>query len=325
MADTRSFINQRTQTFETLKESLELPKHTQAKFVALNPHLSGGVVLAGDLVIVGDASTASSTAEEAMLMAKAAEVRTALLVNGQGGDDFFLENFELIKQMLAYTSIGIGAASDGWSRHLDAIKRTLLSIETLHREHMGSGTLAQREAFYAKRAALFSTLEKQLDSFAALGSGLRDKSSIKRLLGLSTKSYLHRGDIAGYADKVSGVAKASQLIKRGTYIGTALEVGSKGLAIRNACTSGREEQCRKAKYVEGSALVGSVSGAALAGHIGGGMAMAACVALGFSSMGTVTLVCAVAGGAGAGWGGGELGGVGGEILGEILYGKMTNE
>ncbi len=325
MADARSFINQRTQTFDSLKRSLVLPNNAQAKFVTLNSHISGAIVLAGDLVILGDASTVSSTAEEAMLMAKAAEVHTALLLNGEGGDDFFLENFELIKHMLAYTSIGIGAASDGWSKHLGAIKQTLQNIEALYSEHMGAGTMAQRDAFYAKRTALFSTLEKQLDSFAAFGSGLRNEGSIKRLLGLSTKSYLHTGDIAGYADKVSGVAKASQLIKRGTYIGTALEVGSKGLAIRNACTLGREEQCRKAKYVEGSSLVGSLSGAGIGGYAGGVIALKTCVALGIPNGGLGTLVCGVVGSAIAGWGGGEWGGARGERIGEIFYGKMTNE
>ncbi len=91
MAEARSFINSRTQTFDSLNANLALPKNAKAKFVALNSHISGGVVLAGELVIVGDASTSSSTAQEAFLMAKAAEVHTALLVNGVEGDDFFLE------------------------------------------------------------------------------------------------------------------------------------------------------------------------------------------------------------------------------------------
>ena len=73
-------------------------------------------------------------------------------------------------------------------------------------------------------------------------------------------------EIAGYADKVSGVAKASNLVKKGTYIGTALDVAATGLSIHKACTMGREEQCRRAKYVESSALIGGLGG----GSIGGG-------------------------------------------------------
>ncbi|MEE4705653.1 hypothetical protein V2K55_08130 [Pseudomonas alliivorans] len=323
MAEARSFINQRAQTFESLKEHLPLPKNAKAKFVAPNSHISGGVVLPGELVIIGDASTPSSTAQEAYLMAKATNVHTALLANGGAADDFFLENFELLKNMISYSSMGIGATSDAWGKHLDSIKESLQNIEKLYREHMGSGTMTQPDAFYAKRTELFMKLEKQLDSFLALGAGLRNEGSIKKLLGLSTNSYLHTGEIAGYADKVAGVANASKWIKRGTYIGTALEIGSTGLAIRNACTLGREEQCRKVKYVEGSSLVGSIAGASLGGYGGGYIAGGAClIALGITT-GPGALTCTVVGGTAGGWAGGELGEWGGELLGERLYREIT--
>ncbi len=93
---------------------------------------------------------------------------------------------------------------------------------------------------------------------ASYGSGLRNEGSIKKLLGISTSSYMHTGEISGYADKVSGVARAANLVKRGAYIGTALDVASTGLSIHKACTMGREDECRKAKYVEGSSLVGGL-------------------------------------------------------------------
>ncbi|MBD8568213.1 MULTISPECIES: hypothetical protein [Pseudomonas syringae group] len=323
MAEVRSFINPRAQTFDSLKANLPIPKNAKAKFVALNSHISGGVVLQGEIVIIGDASTTSSTAQEAYMMAKAAEVHTALLTNGEGADDFFLDNFELLKNMISYTSMGIGATSDAWSKHMDAIKESLQDIEKLYRQHMGSGAMTNRDAFYAKRTELFMKLEKQLDSLAALGAGLRNEGSIKRLLGLSTNSYMHTGEIAGYADKVSGVAKASKWIKRGTYIGTALEVGSTALAIRNACASGREEQCRRAKYVEGSSLVGSIAGASGGGALGAPIAGGIClVALGITT-GPGALACTVIGGAAGGWAGGEGGQWVGEKIGEYIYGTVT--
>ncbi|POY78973.1 hypothetical protein BKM09_008790 [Pseudomonas amygdali pv. morsprunorum] len=319
MAEARSFINSRTQTFDSLNANLALPKNAKAKFVALNSYISGGVVLAGELVIVGDASTSSSTAQEAFLMAKAAEVHTALLVNGVEGDDFFLENFELLKQTISYTSMGIGATSDGWAKHMDEIKKALQQIEKLYREHMGSGTMTQRDAFYAKRTELFMKLDKLLNNFLAYGSGLRNEGSIKRLLGLSTNSYMHTGEIAGYADKVSGVAKASKWIKRGTYIGTALEVGATGLSIHKACTVGREEQCQRAKYVEGSSLLFSIGGSTVSGAGGGYIAGGIClVALGITT-GPGALACTIIGGAAGGWVGGEGGQWVGERIGEYIY------
>ncbi|WIN06524.1 hypothetical protein ACTAB0_19450 [Pseudomonas syringae] len=323
MAEARSFINPRTQTFDSLKTNLALPKNSKAKFVALNSHISGGVVLPGEIVILGDASTPSSTAQEAFLMAKAAQVHTALLVNGAGGDDFFLENFELLKQAISYTSMGIGATSDGWAKHMEEIKKSLQDIEKLYREHMGSGTMTQRDAFYAKRSELFMKLDKLLNNFLAYGSGLRNEGSIKRLLGLSTSSYMHTGEIAGYADKVSGVAKASKWIKRGTYIGTALEVGSTGLSIHKACTVGREEQCTRAKYVEGSTLVGSVSGSIIGGSVGGAIGTFTCVVgLGLVTGGPGALACAVIGGAAGGFLVGKIGENIGEGTGEFIYKKV---
>lgn len=88
---------------------------------------------------------------------------------------------------------------------------------------------------YAKRSALFMKLDEQLNKLAAYGSGLRNKSSIKRTLGISTKRYLHTGEIAGYANKVSGVAKAANLIKKGAYVGIVLDVAATGLEIHKAC------------------------------------------------------------------------------------------
>lgn len=323
MAETRAFINSKTQTFDSLKANTVLSGNSKAKFNVLNAHISSGIVLAGELVIVGDSTTPSCTSQEAYLMNKASEVHTALLINGAGADDFFLENFELLQQVISFTSPGVGATSDGWSKHLEAVKTTLQNIERLYREHLGSGTMKDRDAFYAKRTALFMELDKQLGNIASFGSGLRNEGTIKRLLGLSTNSYMHTGEISGYADKVSGVANAAKWIKRGTYIGTALEVGSTGLSIHKACTVGREEQCRKAKFVEGSSLVGSLGGAGFGGYAGGLAATAGCALVLGITTGPGALACGVVGGAAGGWAGGEGGKWGGEKFGDFLYGEVT--
>ncbi len=189
MTEARAFINSRTQTFDSLKANTVLFGNSKAKFNVLNNHIASGIVLAGELVIIGDSTTPSCTSQEAYLMAKASEVHTGLLLNGVGADDFFLENFEFLQQVISFTSIGIGATSDGWGKHLEAIKTTLQEIESLYREHLGSGKLTNRDAFYAKRTVLFMELEKQLGNIASFGSGLRNEGSIRRLLGLSTNSY----------------------------------------------------------------------------------------------------------------------------------------
>ncbi len=285
----------------------------------LNAHIVNTVVLAGELVIVGDPSTSSCTSHEAFLMGKAAGIHRDIVFNGGGVDGFMLENFEMLQSLLTHASMGAGAASDGWARHLDAIKKTLEQIEQLHREHMGGGAFRAREEFYAKRAALFRALDEQLGKTAAYGSGLRNQGSIKRMLQLSTKRYLSTGEIAGYAEKVTGVARTASLIKKGAYIGVALDMAATGLSIRNACTLGREEECRKAKYVELSGLTGSISGSAAGGIVGGATVSAMCVALSIPSAGSVGIACAVIGGAIGGKYGGDFGKEWFGELGEIVY------
>ncbi|CAB5609928.1 MULTISPECIES: hypothetical protein [Pseudomonas] len=320
MSEARSFINPKAQNYATLKNGTPMNANQQAKFDVLNGHIVNTVVLAGELVIVGDPDTSSCTSHEAFLMGKAAGIHRDIMLNGGGVDGFMLDNFEMLQSLLAHASMGAGAASDGWARYLDAIKKTLEQIEQLHREHMSGGAFRAREEFYAKRVELFRTLDEQLGRTAAYGSGLRNQGSIKRMLQLSTKRYLNAEEISGYAEKVTGVAKAASLIKKGAYIGVALDVAATGLSIHKACTIGREEECRKAKYVEGSGLVGGLSGSTVMGAVGGAAGTLVCaVVLGIPSGGPGALACAVVGGAVGGKIGGENGKEGGEWLGGILY------
>ncbi|KAB0488738.1 hypothetical protein SAMN04490202_5926 [Pseudomonas reinekei] len=320
MAQPLAFINAQSQTYASLKAQLGLNGIANSKFDALNSHISNSVVLAGELVIIGDVSTPLSTSEEAYLMARARDIHIGLLTNQVDADDFFLDNFELLQGMLAHGAIGAGAVSDGWSKHLAAIKTTLEEIEQAHKDYVRSGSIAARDRFYSERALLFSKLENQIGSVASYGSGLRYQGSIKRMLGISTKRYMSTGEIAGYAQKVSGVAKAAKLIKRGVYIGVALDVASAGLDIRQACALGREDECTRAKYVNGGSLAGGLGGSAVGGSFGSMVGSAGCYfALGIVTGGPGALTCVVIGGAVGGWVAGKQGQIGGEMIGEFLY------
>ena len=324
MAEPQVFINTQTQTFESLRAGLHLSGIANRKFIALNSHIANSVVLAGELVILGDLSTPSSTSQEAYMMVKANEVHIALLSNNADADSFLLDNFELLQGVLAHGALGAGVVSDAWSKHLEAIRKSLLDIEKLHNEYLRTGSPTARDKFFVERALLFGRLGSQLDNVAAYGAGLQQQGSMKRMLGISTKSFMHKGEIDGYAGKISGVARAAEIVKSGTYIGTALDVGATALDIHKACSLGREEQCRKAKYVEGAALVGGLAGGAIGGSIGGSAATGVCiVVLGFASGGPGALACGVLGGAVGGWVGGNYLGKASESMGDYLYGKIT--
>ncbi|SER65583.1 hypothetical protein SAMN03159444_04711, partial [Pseudomonas sp. NFACC02] len=243
MATPYSFINPRMQTYQGLKSSVSLAGKSLAKFDTLNAHIRDTVVLAGEMVIIGDYSTKSCTTQEAYLMKKATKVHHMLLINGMAGDSYMIENYDFLQDVLDRTSIATGTISDGWSRHLKNIEGSLGEINALYKSHFSSGKLQNRELFFQKRTLLEAKIQKQLSSYASTGSGLGKNTRIKDLLGLSTKSYAKHGEIARYADTVAGVAKAATIIKRGGYIGVALEVASTSLEIREACLAGDERQC----------------------------------------------------------------------------------
>lgn len=314
------FINSKMQPYSYLKSTLQLGKNSKAKFDVLNAHVLNTVVLPGELIIVGDNSTPSCKTEEAFYMKKAFEVHSALMANGMQADGFLVENHELITRALGYSSIGIGSVGSAWSKHLDGIKKTLEEIESVHRYHVRSGTAQGRNDFLAKRELLFMQLDEQLKGFAKYGSGLRNQGSIRHMLEISKQTYLHSGVITGYAETINGVAKASRFMKAGTYLGIGLNVAATGTSIYAACTTGREVQCRKAKYVEGGKLTGGLTFGTVGGSAGAGMAMLGCtVVLGTVTGGPGALACAIIGGGVGGYYGGEIGGEIGESGGEIIY------
>lgn len=309
-----AFINDRPQPYPLLKQSLSLSPHTQAKFDSLNQHIRNTVVLPGQLVIIGDGLTASCTVEEAWLMRSAQNVKHDLLAHS-AADQFLIKNYDQLQAILTHASLGIGSASSAWSKHLTQVEQTLKHVDDLHKQYLSKGTTAARDEFLVKRRALFAKLEGQLTGLARLGTGLKNEGSIKKMLGISSKSYWHQGEIRRYEETVKRVAKASQMLKKGTYIGIALDVGATALEITQACSLGREPECTKAKYVEGGKLAFGVAGANWVGAGAASATTAACVVVfGIPTFGVGALACAIVGGSV----GGLVGGVGGSIIGEAL-------
>ncbi|MDL2188474.1 hypothetical protein P5706_30320 [Pseudomonas sp. ChxA] len=314
-----AFINERPQPYPLLKLDLSLNPHIQTKFDILNQHIGNVVVLPGQLVIIPDARTASCTTEEAQLMRSAQNIKQALFAHS-ATDQFLIKNYDQLQAIMAHASLGIGSASSAWSKHLAQIETTLKEIDELHRQYLRKGTASARNDFLVKRRALFARLDTQLSGMARFGTGLKSESSIKKMLGISTKSYWHHGEIRKYEETVKRVAKASQLLKKGTYIGIVLDVGAAALEIAEACSREREQECTKAKYVEGGKLLGAVGGTSAGGIAGVYSGTVACmIAFGIPTAGTGALACAIVGGAAGGLAFGTIGGKGGEWVGDVLY------
>ncbi len=314
-----AFINERPQPYPLLKLSLSLNPHTQTKFDILNHHIRNTVVLPGQLVIIGDSRTASCTAEEAQLMRSAQNIQHDLLAHS-AIDGFLIKNYDQLQDIMSHASLGIGSASSAWSKHLAQIEQTLMEVEQLHKEYMRKGSIGARGEFLIKRRALFARLETQLSGMARFGSGLKNETSIKKMLGISSKSYWHHGEIRGYEERVKRVAKASQILKKGTYIGIALDVGAAALEITEACTIEREQECTRAQYVEGGKLLLGAGGAYAGGSTGATLGIGACaIVFGIPTAGAGALACAIVGGAAGALALGSAGSVMGEVGGTFIY------
>ncbi|PFG24829.1 hypothetical protein ATH90_3656 [Pseudomonas lurida] len=316
----QSYINERATDYHSLKSRMmgnALSRPRSDHFDVLNRHLRPGLVAPGQLVIIPDSHRVSCSVEEAWLMRHAEEVRRHLELNAAAGTAM-IANYDLLQSFMANASIGVGSATSAWARHLDDVAQTLEEIERLH-QRLKDGAL-DRATFIQQRQALFRRLEVQLQGAARLGTGLQGNESLKKVLGLSTKSYLHKGEIAGYAMRMREIAQMSKWLGKGTYVGLALDVGVAGLEIKEACVEGREAQCRRAKYVETGRLAGGVSGAALLGRLGAGAARRACTMfLGIRMKGKGELACGIIGGSAGGYVGGDgVGSAGAFLGGEIM-------
>lgn len=313
-----SFINPRAQPYETLKNSLDLGPSAARKFDILNVHVRNIVVMPGELIIVGDSSTTSCSSEEAFLMNKAREVQIALLAHG-GGNGFIVDNYQMISTSLGYSALGIGTATGAWAKRLTDIQKTLTDIEVLYQQSLGKNSILSRNEFITRRRSMFGVLDRQLKGFAGLGSGLKNTSGIRNMLGLSTNSYLRHAEISGYAERIGKVAKAARFMKAGGYVGIGLELAASGVNIYQACAMGREEECKKAKYLEGGKLVAGVGGGIAIARLGSALAYSACAGLGVATGGVGMFACLLLGSAVGGYVGGLSGSYFGEVTGKILY------
>ncbi len=310
----QGYINDRLTDYISLKNQLmgHAPGRQRADhYDVLNRHLRHGLVTPGQLVIVPDTYSVTCSLEEAWLMRQAEAIRRQM---DTGAGTQVVNNYDLLQSFLGYGSLGVGSATSAWARHLDEVAHTLEAIEQLH-QRLKTGGL-DREAFFRQRKALFGRLDTQLQGAARFGTGLQGNQALKKVLGISTKSYLHKGEIAGYAQRIQGISQASKWLGKGTYVGLALDVGVAGLEIKEACVQGREAQCRRAKYVETGKLAGGVAGAHWGGQIGAKLAGRGCtIFLGVAAKGNGALACAVIGGAAGGYAGGNFLGTGGTFLG----------
>ncbi|HEY0287924.1 MAG TPA: hypothetical protein VGC62_13075 [Pseudomonas sp.] len=135
-----TFINQKLQSYSSLRDSLVTDARARLKFDQLNAAIRNQMVMPGQLVIVGDACSSVFTGEERQLMTYAGAVQHSLMSNGSVANEVMMQNYDMLQSIMTYGSIGIGTTTGAWNKHLNGIKDTLSEIESLH-QRWRSGAL----------------------------------------------------------------------------------------------------------------------------------------------------------------------------------------
>lgn len=237
-----------------------------------------------------------------------------------------MRNRDLIEPFLQQGGGAIGTASLMLGKHLDDLGKALKALEQLHQRSFEQNGSLKGAAFFAERQRLMRQLDASLGPLVRKGIGLPDHPNLRHALGLSSRSLVHHwskagraGAIPGYASYIDGTARAAKYIKYGGYVGIALDAGYSGSRIYNACTVGREEECRKVKFTEAGRLGGNLAGGAIGGFIGTVAAGSICTAIGVGTVGVGGIICGlvVVGTSGSIFG--DIGSDMGEMSGELIY------
>jgi len=306
------FINDRVEGYNLIKSKV----NGGAKFDKLNSHIYNTLVMAGQLIVVGDEANPTITPDEQEMVRLAYGTHHSLRQTMGDLDGLVVKNYDMLQKILGYSSVGIGSATGAWENHLKGIEKTLQDIERLHQLALKRGTPIARQEFINQRRVLFAKLDGQLEGIARYGTGMHNQGSIKKMLGISTKSYLHTQEVRGYTERLDNIAKASRLMKAGTLIGIALNAYSTYLEIEEACSMGREELCTQVKFIEGAKLVGGLGG----GYVGGLAGTYVCFIVLGALSGPGALACTIVAAGVGGFGGGLIGENIMEIVGTKLYG-----
>ncbi|WP_312342907.1 hypothetical protein [Stutzerimonas nitrititolerans] len=301
--------------------------HLVNRIKALNPTFAQGFK-AGEMFILGNLlNPTACLREEADLMAAAAKVRAALEPLSEAEADFMARHQAEIALMLGGAGASLGLGTDVLKKGLMQVGETLRDIEYLHRREFVAHGHLQSAQFFTGRQQLYRQLDSQLKA-TLLGKqlGLGNHSTLRRDLGISTRSLVHHwskggapGQIPGYATHMDEVAKAAKYLKYGGHIGITLTGTASSMKVQEVCRAGETEACEKIRYTEAGSLVGGVGGGTLAAGLVSPVAGSICVAIGIGSGGLGGVVCGLIVVGGASFAGGAGGAAGGEWMGEFIY------
>ncbi|MFJ4396931.1 PAAR domain-containing protein [Pseudomonas sp. NPDC089396] len=317
-------IVQRGMSFEQVLESLGATHSLLpiSLLQRLNPTFAEGFK-AGEIFVLGSpGSSFACSAQETELMMVAEKARESLAILSDEEANFMMRHIGEIAGVLNGASQSMGVGKDMLERGLGQVKDTLKGIETLHQQQFALHGHLNSADFFAKRKELYQHLSAQLRAgFLNKTLNLGSHDTLRRDLGISTKSLVHHwkkaggpGQIPGYATHLHEVAKMSNYLKYGGYAAIGLGAGSSYLKVQEACRAGETDACKKIRITETGSFAGGLAGGFAGGKAASLAAKAVCS---FGVYGKA--VCGIAMIAGGSYGAGVVGEEAGEWLGELTY------
>ncbi|MFK0088118.1 PAAR domain-containing protein [Pseudomonas sp. NPDC090755] len=302
-------------------------RYLSARLHRLNPTFAQGYK-AGELFVIGDPNNGTAcTREEADLMAAAAQVREVLAPLTEEEANFMVRYQGEIAGLLGGASESMGVGQAMLTHGLRQVEGTLHAVEQLYqRSFIAHGHLKSPE-FFASRQQVLQQLAAQLrGSFLNKRLNLGGYDTLRRDLGISTKSLVHHwsragapGQIPGYATHLDQVAKTAQYLKYGGYVGIALGGSASVLKVQEVCRAGETEACKKIRFTEAGSFTGGLGGGSAGAIAGRVVGAAVCVATVALTRGIGKPVCNIVMVGGGSLAGGVGGGSLGEWVGDSIY------
>ena len=318
------YIVPRCMTYQEVLAELGAPQANLPSSILerLNPTYQRGFK-AGEIFVIGDGlQRPVCTREELTAMSAAKQAREALASLTPEEAEFMMRHQAEIAGLLSDVSLAMGVSEAMVGKSLDELSDILRKIEDLHKDQFIKHGHLRHPEFFAERQKLFTQLSKNLNA-TVLNKRLNlgNYESLRRDLGISSKSLVHHWSkaggpthIPGYATHLDKLAKMTKYLKTGGRIG--ITIGGIGSAIKvsEVCKEGNSRACEKIKVTETSNFSGGLAGGWEAGKVSARVSAKVCwrfgpgtVACGIVITGTGTLA-------------GSVGGMKyGEKLGELVF------
>ena len=294
----------------------------------LNPTYAQGFK-AGEMFVFGDPRNGHACTRQELQAMSAAEIaRQALADLTNEEADFMMRHQAEIGGLLSDVSLSIGVAQAMMAKSLDDLNNTLRQVEILHQQQFSKYGHLRSPEFFATRKELFKRMDTQLRmSFLNKRMELGSHDTLRRDLGISSKSLVHHwnkaggpGQIPGYATHLEKLGRMAKYLKTGGRIGVVVGAGSGYFKIREACQAGETEACRKIRFTEAGSFAGGLAGGYAAAQVAPRIGAALCVGTGPVVLACSLVVTGIASSAGS-----MLGMEIGEQSGEVLFEHLDYE